>query len=272
MEIKVHSERAMEAEVESRESRAHWIIRRDEIELTSVELGRGGWGEVIVANFRGTQVAAKCFYRELNSEYYQDMFSREINMAARLRHPNLVQFIGAFIEGKPIILTELMTTSLRDELEQGRILQSQVTPINLDVAKALNYLHLMKPHPIVHRDINSANVLLDPVPHNRWKAKVADYGSVNLQHKLQTVNPGGPVYIAPEACVPALQSPKMDIYSFGVLLVEILSGKLPDVSCRQHLIKSIKDAKYVSLIKQCLSEKQDSRPSAQTVITMLNKI
>ena len=269
----MYSERAKEAEGQSSDLRSQWIIHRDEIELTSVELGRGGWGEVIVANFRGTQVAAKCFYRALNSKYYQEMFSREINMAGRLRHPNLVQFIAAFNDdGKPIILTELMTTSLRDELEQGRILQLQVTPINLDVAKALNYLHLMKPHPIVHRDISSANVLLDPIPHNRWKAKVADYGSVNLQHKLQTVNPGSPVYIAPEAFIPALQSPKMDIYSFGVLLVEMLSGKFPEASHRQHLLNSIRDAKYVSLIKQCLSEKQDSRPSAQEIIAVLSKV
>lgn len=118
---------------------------------------------MLVANFRGTQVAAKCLYEDLASEYYQEMLSREMYMAARLRHPNLVQFIGASVERHPIILTELMTTSLRAEIMQnGSIKLEYVTYISLDVAKALNYLHQMKPHPIIHRDISSGNVLLDP--------------------------------------------------------------------------------------------------------------
>ena len=264
--------RAIEAEAEARELATQWVVRRDEIQLTDVELGRGGWGAVVVANFRGIQVAAKCFYRELTSNYYRDMFSREMNMAARLRHPNLVQFTGASVEGIPVILTELMKTSLRSELEKGSIKLAQVTSISMDVAKALNYLHLMKPHPIIHRDISSANVLLDPLPDNCWKAKVSDYGSVNLQQQLHTENPGSPVYSSPEANNPALQSPKMDIFSFGVLLVEMLTGRFPQVSSRQRLIGSIDHAGYLALIEQCLSEERDQRPSAQEIVAILCEI
>ena len=68
----------------------------------------------------------------------------------------------------------------------------------MDVAKALNYLHLMQPDPTVHRGISCANVLLEPLPGDQWRAKVMDYGSVNLQSQLQTRNPGNPVYSAPE--------------------------------------------------------------------------
>ena len=200
------------------------------------------------------------------------MFSREMNMAARVRHPNLVQFIGASFEGYPIILTELMATSLRTELKNGSIKLAHVTSISLDVARALNYLHLMKPHPIIHRDISSANVLLDPLPDNCWKAKVSDYGSVNLQEQLCTENPGSPVYSSPEANTPALQSPKMDIFSFGVLLMEMLTGKFPQVSCRQRLIASIDHAGYQALVEQCLNEGRDNRPSAQELITQLHVI
>ena len=271
-QARVSRRRAEEAEAEARVLGTQWVVRRNEIQLTNVELGRGGWGAVMVANFRGIQVAAKCFYRELSSNYYGDMFSREMNMAARLRHPNLVQFIGASIEGVPVVLTELMKTSLRAELEKESINQIHVTSISLDVAQALNYLHLMQPHPIIHRDISSANVLLDPLPDTCWKAKVSDYGSVNLQEQLHTENPGNPVYSSPEANTPALQSPKMDIFSFGVLLMELLTGKFPQVSCRQRLIASIDHAAYQALVEQCLNERRDSRPSAQELITQLHVI
>ena len=264
--------RAEAAENEARELGALWVVPREDVELTSEELGRGGWGRVMVANFRGTLVAAKCLYEELDSDYYSDLFSREMNMAARLRHPNLIQFIGASIVGQPVILTELMTTSLRRELEKGPISNVQVTSISLDVARALNYLHLMKPHPVIHRDISSANVLLNPLPDNRWVAKIADYGSVNIQKHLCTENPGNPVYSSAEARNPALQSPKMDIFSFGVLLIEMLTGRFPEVKQRQRLIASIEHPEYLNLIERCMSEERNDRPSAKELITKLNEM
>ena len=110
-------------------------------------------------------------------------------MAARIRHPNLLQFIGATLEGEMVILTELMPTSLRRELKKQPMTHNQATGIGLDVARAPNYLHLMQPHPLIHRDISSANVLLEPLPNSRWKAEVSDYGTVNLLQQLDTVCP-----------------------------------------------------------------------------------
>ena len=264
--------RAEAAEDEARELGTLWVVPREDVELTSEELGRGGWGRVMVANFRGTLVAAKCLYEELDSDYYSDLFSREMSMAARLRHPNLVQFIGASIVGHPVILTELMSTSLRRELEKGSINTVRVTSISLDIARALNYLHLMQPHPVIHRDISSANVLLNPLPDNCWIAKVSDYGSVNVQKHLCTENPGSPVYSSLEASNPALQSPKMDIFSFGVLLIEMLTGRFPEVKQRQRLITSIEHPEYLNLIEQCMSEERNDRPSAKELITKLNEM
>ena len=266
----VQSERrARQAEdlVQQNQEDSHWLVQRREIDLTEEERGRGGWAAVKVANFRGTRVAAKCFYQQiLVSRYNRQLFNREMNMAARLRHPNLVQFIGASLEGEPIILTELMTTSLRSELERGPIDHAHITSIGLDVARALNYLHLTQPHPIIHRDVSSANVLLDPLPDNHWKAKLSDYGSVNLVRELRTVGPGSPVYAAPEANIPAHQSTKMDIFSFGVLLVEMLTDEFPQVDARQRLIDSINHAGYVDLIVRCLREEREDRPSANEII------
>ena len=263
--------RQAEALVQQSHQESHWVVQRREIELTEEEMGKGGWAAVKVANFRGTRVAAKCFYQEiLVSRYNRQLFNREMNMAARLRHPNLVQFIGASLEGEPIILTELMTTSLRAVLERGPIVHTHITSISMDVARGLNYLHLMQPHPIIHRDISSANVLLDPLPDNRLKAKISDYGSVNLVRELRTVGPGSPVYAAPEANVPAFQSPKMDVFSFGVLLIEMLSDEFPQVDARQQLIDSIDNAGFVDLIRRCLNEERDERPSANEIIAEIS--
>ena len=106
--------------------------------------------------------------------------------------------------------------------------------------------------------------------YNRWKAKVSDYGSVNLQRQLHTENPGSPIYSSPEANTPALQSSKMDISSFGVLLVEMLTGRLPHKSSRQRLIASINDDGYLALIEHCLKEERDHHPTAQELIIQLN--
>ena len=276
-------QRAVEAERRAREAQESgreepeegepsWLVHREEINLTEEELGRGGWGVVRVATFRGARIAAKCLYGALNYGYWQNVFSREMNMAARIRHPNLLQFIGATLEGELIILTELMPTSLRAVLERARepLPHQQISTIGLDVARALNYLHLMQPTPLIHRDVSSANVLLEPQPNDSWKAKVSDYGSVNLLENLRTVGPGSPVYAAPEANIPPLQSPKMDIFSFGVLLVEMCTACFPDVADREDLIQSIQKPDMVALIRRCLAEDRDERPSASDIITELS--
>ena len=141
--------------------------------------------------------------------------------------------------------------------------------LSLDVTRALNYLHLMQPHPIIHRDISSTNVLLDPIPDGKWKAKVSDYGSVNVLQQLQTVGPGSPVYAAPEASTPALQSPKMDIFSFGILLVEMLTDQFPEIDNRQHLVASIDHSSFNRLVRQCLDEDRDERASASELIATI---
>ena len=257
---------------EPEEGEPSWLVHREEINLTEEELGRGGWGVVKVATFRGARIAAKCLYGALNYGYWQNVFSREMNMAARIRHPNLLQFIGATLEGELIILTELMPTSLRAVLERARepLPRQQISTIGLDVARALNYLHLMQPTPLIHRDVSSANVLLEPQPNDRWKAKVSDYGSVNLLENLRTVGPGSPVYAAPEANIPPLQSPKMDIFSFGVLLVEMCTARFPEVADRERLLRSIQQPDMVALIRWCLAEERDERPSASDIITELS--
>ena len=245
------------------------MVGRGEINLTGPELGRGGWATVSIAMFRGVCVAAKSIQQQIISPHNIQMFRREMNMAARIRHPNLVQFIGATSEGEIIILTELMPTSLRVELEREHLLHNQAISIGLDVARALNYLHLMQPDSFIHRNISSANVLLEPLlPNGHWKAKVSDYGAVNLQHLLHTSNPGNTIYSAPEANDSRQQSPKIDIFSFGVLLIEMLTSELSSFDEREEL-NTIRHQPLLNLIKRCLSYHKEDRPDASNIISEL---
>ena len=248
----------------------HWAVRREEIELTGPELGAGGWATVTVAKFRGAQVAVKRIHNQIISRHNIQLFQREMNIAARLRHPNLIQFIGATMEGEMMIIMELMATSLRSQLETEEYLQPKfVKAISLDVALGLNYLHLIQPDPIVHRDISSANVLLEELPHSKWRAKLTDYGSVKVARQLRTENPGSPAYAAPEASNPHLQSPKMDIYSFGALILEMLTGRLPAPDQRPGLLCQVHHEQLLRLIRRCFSDNPVNRPSASTVICEL---
>ena len=248
---------------------AFWMVERGEIQLTQRELGRGGWAAVKVAEFRGLQVAAKCLHAIIISDYNRQLFVREMSIAAKLRHPNLVQFIGATLEGEPVILTELMASSLRAVLERGPLEPAHITSVARDVARALNYLHLTRPDPILHRDVSSANVLLNPGPGGSWLAKLSDYGSANFTRQVRTAGPGNPSYAAPEAAIPSQQSPKMDVFSFGVLLVEMATRRFPDRDDLAAQIRLVTVPRLPELIRRCTNANPSRRPDICDVLTQL---
>ena len=183
----------------SRPQTPDWVIPRDQIQLTDKCLGKGGWGSVIEGKYCGCAVAVKQIHELILSDHNRRLFEREMSIAARCRHPCLLQFIGATNdEGSPLFVTELMESSLRALLEQRPLSLLDVSVISLDVARALNYLHLKKPFPIIHRDISSTNVLLWRQA-DQWRGKVSDYGTANALQRFMTVNPGAMIYSAPEA-------------------------------------------------------------------------
>ena len=176
-----------------------WVIPRDEIHVMNNCLGVGGWGTVVLGSFRGCKVAVKQIHELILSPHNRRLFEREMNIASRCRHPCLLQFIGATNdEGSPLFVTELMELSLRALLEQRQLTETEIFVISLDVSRALNYLHHMKPSPIVHRDVSSANVLLWRQGEH-WRGKVSDYGTAKFVQQTMTVAPGALIYSAPEA-------------------------------------------------------------------------
>ena len=242
-----------------------WSIAQHHLQVTTQVLGRGAWGEVRVGTYQGTRVAVKKIHDVIISNHNRKLFEREMFVASRVRHPHLVLFIGAVTTGNLTIVSELMETSLRKLLEENKLKASNLLPISKDVACALAYLHSL-PDPIVHRDVSSANVLLN-AKQDGWCAKLGDFGSANFLAKLGTVGPGCIAYSAPEAGNPSQQGTKMDVYSFGVLLFEMCVGELVG----QHNLLSTRAAvanwtnwekKFLGVFAlRCTETNPDKRPN-----------
>ncbi|KAL9974223.1 hypothetical protein ACROYT_G011238 [Oculina patagonica] len=248
-----------------------WIIQREEVLLSDTVLGRGGWGIVREGTFRSCQVAVKEIHELIISPHFRRLFEREMGIASCCRHPNLLQFIGATNDdGSPFFVTELLDTSLRHLLSQRALNQEEIVSLALDVAKGLNYLHLNKPLPIIHRDISSANVLLWRRD-ERWRAKLSDYGSANFLRQVMTVNAGAVIYSAPEAFTP-IQSPKVDVYSFGVLLCEMCIRELPYPQEIHNQIGRVTDGALRGLIQRCVQRDPETRPAMSEVICELEEL
>ena len=120
-----------------------WHVSPEEVQVGQEILGRGAWGFVAKGKFRGQRVAVKQVYPDILQQTTMDRIRREIRTMAQVRHPNLVLFIAAVIDDRtgPMIITEILDTSLRSAYERNR-LGSNKLRIFQDVASALNYLHL----------------------------------------------------------------------------------------------------------------------------------
>ena len=255
----------------------HWVINKDEVTLTKEELGRGSYAVITVGIFRGLRVAVKSLHTIIISDYNLDIFSREMNIASQVRHPNLVQFIGATKVGNPLILTELMSTSLNHELRRNQLTNQQILSIAQNVALGLNYLHLFKPQPIIHRDVSSPNVLLKPCTGPAgYEAKVADYGTAKLvqNDSTGTVMPGNVAYAAPEAPIPDQHSPAMDVYSYSALLMELNLCSPPEMTTAEREVQAgrVSWSDMKSLIQRGLNVNPRARPTMAQVIESLKRI
>ena len=252
-----------------------WAIPRDEINLSNKILGTGGWGYVTEATFRGRRVAAKCLHEAIISPHNQELFAKEMKISARCRHRNLVEFIGAVPDHPAIIVIEMMDCTLRFALSNRRVIPNHIHPICIDVAEGLVYLHSIQPHPVIHRDVSAPNVLLKAVG-TGWIAKLSDLGSAQFANIAQTLAPGCVLYAAPEVQqrdTALKQTEKVDVYSYGVLLIEVLTREMP-TGILSQLINSLIPIwpQFISLIQRCTNTDPTKRPTMREVITSLNKI
>ncbi|XP_077225178.1 putative serine/threonine-protein kinase SIS8 [Tasmannia lanceolata] len=207
---------------------AEWEIPWEDLQIGE-RIGLGSYGEVYSADLNGTEVAVKKFLDQDFSGDALEQFRCEIKIMLRLRHPNVVLFMGAVTRPPNLsILTELLPRgSLFRLLHRPNIQLEEKRRLKmaLDVAKGMNYLHTSHPT-IVHRDLKSPNLLVD----KNWVVKVCDFGLSRLKHHTflsSKSTAGTPEWMAPEVLRNEPSNEKCDVYSFGVILWELATLRMP---------------------------------------------
>ncbi|KAB2057385.1 hypothetical protein E1A91_A11G167500v1 [Gossypium mustelinum] len=188
------------------------------------KIGEGGFGAVYYANLRGEEAAIKKMDMQATKE-----FLAELKVLTHVHHLNLVRLIGYCVEGSLFLVYEYIENgNLSQHLRgSGRepLPWSTRVQIALDSARGLEYIHEHTVPVYIHRDIKSANILID----KKFRAKVADFGLTKLTEvgnsSLPTRLVGTFGYMPPEYAQYGDVSPKIDVFAFGVVLYELISAK-----------------------------------------------
>ncbi|CAN4089632.1 unnamed protein product [Withania somnifera] len=199
------------------------------------ELGRGGFGVVYKGELDdGTQIAVKRMEAGIVTNKALDEFRSEIAVLSKVRHRHLVSLLGYSVEGSERIL-------VYEYMPQGALSRHlfhwknfKLEPLSwkkrlniaLDVARGMEYLHTLAHQSFIHRDLKSSNILLG----DDFRAKVSDFGLVKLapdnEKSVVTRLAGTFGYLAPEYAVTGKITTKADVFSFGVVLMELLTGMM----------------------------------------------
>ncbi|KAG4948027.1 hypothetical protein JHK82_041201 [Glycine max] len=257
----------------------------------ALKIGEGGYGPVFKGVLDHTDVAIKALKPDISQGERQ--FQQEVNVLSTIKHPNMVQLLGACPEYGCLVYEYIENGSLED-----RLFQKDNTPtipwkvrfkIASEIATGLLFLHQTKPEPVVHRDLKPANILLD----RNYVSKITDVGLARLvppsvankttqYHK--TTAAGTFCYIDPEYQQTGLLGVKSDIYSLGVMLLQIITGKPPMGVA--HLVEeaidkgkllevldpNVKDwpleetLSYARLALKCCEMRKRDRPDLSSVI------
>ena len=271
-------------------------------------LGTGSYGNVVKATLDDLPCAAKILHNTFftsNDPHVQDFtrrFQLECRILRQLRHPCIVQFLGVLEDprplsnGRPILLMELMEESLTHFLESRQSTLPYHIQVNLtyEIALALDYLHA---NGILHRDLSSNNILLI----GGARAKLTDFGmskmvdiNPRMTRNKQTMCPGTLAFMPPEALLSKpIYSDKIDVFSTGVLMVQIVTRRFPNPGDAHRLVR---DPKYGARIQvpipelerrnsdllgvylthplrpialDCIKDDEGDRPTAASLCTLL---
>lgn len=270
-------------------------------------IGIGAYGAVYKARYGELPCAAKVIHPILFQDGDPDghmiisRFQQECTFLRQIKHPNIVQFLGVVTDkdsGAPVLLMELLDESLTSFLEKSfnhLIPYHTQLDISQDIALAVAYLHSRG---IVHRDLSSNNVLLMAGS----RAKVTDFGMSRVENATGHVTrqslthlPGTQVFMPPEAFMePPLYDKKIDCFSFGVLVVQIITRLFPEPGPRfitvpdarsptgtsqipvlemdrrmNHISLIVSSHPLLPTIRQCLEYVPDSRPTGSQLCCQL---
>lgn len=285
-----------------------WELPRSEIQLTT-KLGEGDGGVIYNAHWRGLDVVAKMLKTEtdrpsdINGAVAKADLINEISVLSRLRHPNLVMFLGACTVSEPLIIINehLSGGNLEDFLiakrKGGRNSKPWQPPPKLvlqwcmELSRALCFLHNCNPV-IIHRDLKPANLLLNEDGH----LKVGDFGLSKVKdiQKIagtyrMTGKTGSMRYMAPEVFLDDPQyDEKVDIYSTGLIMwymtlgerpfdrvpAQLVAEKASTSTLRPSLeaVKAVGGPRYAALIDRCWQSDSALRPSAAQMVDELESL
>lgn len=216
----------------------HWFTLRD-LEVATNRfsseniIGEGGYGVVYKGRLiNGTEVAVKRLLNNLGQAERE--FRVEVEAIGHVRHKNLVRLLGYCVEGvHRLLIYEYVSNGNLDQWLHGGMRQYGVLTwearikVLLGTAKALSYLHESIEPKVIHRDIKSSNILIGA----DFNSKLSDFGLAKLldsgESHINTRVMGTFGYVAPEYANSGLLNEKSDIYSFGVLLLEAITGRDP---------------------------------------------
>ncbi|KAL3366592.1 hypothetical protein AABB24_011341 [Solanum stoloniferum] len=250
-------------------------------------IGLGSYGEVYRGEWHGTEVAVKKFLdQDITGESLEE-FRSEVRIMKRLRHPNVVLFMGAVTRSPHLsIVTEFLHRGSlyrlihrpNHQLDERRRLR-----MALDAARGMNYLHNCTPM-IVHRDLKSPNLLVD----KNWVVKVCDFGLSRMKHStfLSSRSTAGTAeWMAPEVLRNEPSNEKCDVYSFGVILWELCTLQQPwggmnpmqvvgavGFQHRRLDIPDYMDPAIADIIRKCWQTDPKLRPSFAEIMAALKPL
>jgi len=255
-------------------------------------LGHGGCGSVYRITLGGLSCALKKIdFRQL-CDQRREYALKEVQVMEMLKHENIVHYLGhEYLEDKKElhILMELFPSSLRKYIEKKRMSKQnlpalEIKHLAIEILNGIDYLHNQK---ILHRDLKSANILVDMDENDHVnKVKITDFGVckvISEESICSQTRVGTEIYMAPEVHANTQYTVKADIWSFGMVLVELItmappydghttdeaahfirSGILPPLPSNCKLDRC--QQKIVSIIQSCLEMDPEKRPTAENLI------
>ncbi|KAJ0257243.1 Kinase with adenine nucleotide alpha hydrolases-like domain-containing protein [Hirschfeldia incana] len=234
----------------------------------ALKIGEGGYGPVYKAVLENTSVAIKILKSDVSQGLKQ--FQQEIEVLSCMRHPNMVILLGACPEYGCLVYEYMENGTLEDRLfckdNTPPLTWRERFRIAAEIATGLLFLHQTKPEPLVHRDLKPANILLD----RHLNSKISDVGLARLvppavadsfSNYHMTAAAGTFCYIDPEYQQTGMLGVKSDLYSFGVVLLQILTA-MPAMGLSHRVEKALEKKR----LREVLDPKISDWPEEETQV------